>query len=225
VNLNPPLLVALQQVKPNKNEISRATYDLITDPSWTLKKSKNNINIFVRGSKISGINEFMGVLKTNACIDDVEKLLLDSETTDKWLYNSLGANEIKRNSVRDVTVYSKTNVPWPLTSRDSVINMQHFTYESGNRSIITMLGLPDSIPEEANYVRVPLLFGFWELVQGEASQLDITYHLMLDPGGNIPQWIINMFTVDTPFESLKAIDGLLAGSNCESYQPVTFKSL
>ena len=60
---------------------------------------------------------------------------------------------------------------------------------------------PDFIPETDGRVRVPVYIAEYQLTPTPNGQVDVSYRLRLDPGGKIPDWMVNLFIIKGPYES------------------------
>jgi hypothetical protein len=47
--------------------------------------------------------------------------------------------------------------------------------------------------------------GFWKFTPKGADQIEVTYQVHTEPGGDVPSWLANKFVVDAPFNTLKAL--------------------
>nr|GFD50123.1 hypothetical protein [Tanacetum cinerariifolium] len=84
--------------------------------------------------------------------------------------------------------YSQFNTPWPVTPRDSVLQIT--TVEGADGSLTrNLLGQPTYIPEEKGFVRVTQVEGFWKLVPKGANETEVTYQVHTEPGGSVPSWL------------------------------------
>jgi hypothetical protein len=45
-------------------------------------------------------------------------------------------------------------------------------------------------------------YGFWKVLELPENRLEIHFQMQMDPGGNIPAWLSNMFSGDTPYFTL-----------------------
>ena len=53
--------------------------------------------------------------------------------------------------------------------------------------------------------------GYWQITK-EDDGVSITYELHADPGGGIPNWLVNSSVVDTPFGILSGLKRRLTES-------------
>ena len=63
-------------------------------------------------------------------------------------------------------------------------------------------GISDMIPPETNKVRVPEMSASWNFTPKVDGTVDGEYQLFVDPGGDIPSWIVNMFAGEGPYNSI-----------------------
>ncbi len=54
-------------------------------------------------------------------------------------------------------------------------------------------------------MRVTQVDGFWKFTPKGAGQIEVTYQVHTEPGGDVPSWLANKFVVDAPFNTLKAL--------------------
>jgi hypothetical protein len=61
-------------------------------------------------------------------------------------------------------------------------------------------------------VRVPQLKAFWKFTPKPDGTVDAEYQINVNPGGNVPAWIVNMFAIDGPYQSITSMKKLLLQS-------------
>ncbi len=45
--------------------------------------------------------------------------------------------------------------------------------------------------------------GYWQFTKVEDNITDVVYQFVSDPGGNIPDWLVNSFVVQSPYHTLE----------------------
>ena len=78
-------------------------------------------------------------------------------------------------------------------------------------------GVPDFIPEKQDIVRVPMINETWTLKPENNSNTVITLQNISNPGGNIPNFIINYYGIYTPFYTLLKLRSIVIN---KKYQDV-----
>jgi len=96
-------------------------------------------------------------------------------------------------------VYNTIDLPWPTTDRDGVSKMT--IVHSKNTITIKMTAINGVKAENDDYVRIKKSYGFWKLTT-EGDKTKVHFQYFANPSGSIPDWIINMFIVDNPFDTL-----------------------
>ncbi|MEZ5146263.1 MAG: START domain-containing protein [Bacteroidales bacterium] len=99
--------------------------------------------------------------------------------------------------------YSVTAVPWPLKDRDGIYCF-HFKQNYQNKIVtIKVVADPDRMPENDGIVRIRKAEGTWTLEPMDINKVRVTLEMHGEPGGSIPDWIANMFVVDSPIKDFK----------------------
>lgn len=68
--------------------------------------------------------------------------------------------------------------------------------------------MPEYLPEVDGYVRVSRIDGFWEFAPKEGGEVEVTYQVHTEPGGNVPSWLANKFVVEAPYNTLRQLRSL-----------------
>jgi len=120
-----------------------------------------------------------------------------------WIHECKSQKLLKHEGDKSWT-YTQFNTPWPVTPRDSVLEVT--TEEGADGSLTRKLkGVPTYQPEEQGFVRVAQVDGFWKFTPKGADQIEVVYQVHTEPGGDVPSWLANKFVVDAPFNTLKAL--------------------
>jgi hypothetical protein len=168
---------------------------------WTLRKDKEGIKIFTREASDTNIKEVKTVLTINASVDKITNAIIDVENYSNWMKNILNPKILKRVSENEYYIYYEMDAPWPTDNRD-IVNRTIISHNASNSTtLISSSAIPDYIGIKDNTVRITLSEGSWELKQLHGGNVEVTHLLLVSPGGNIPDWVINMFIVNHPYET------------------------
>ena len=77
----------------------------------------------------------------------------------------------------------------------------------------TLECIPDYLPAVENVVRVPKSYSKMTFTPINESKLKVDYNIHVDPGGQIPAWIANMFSTQGPYETFKNLKDRLEDKN------------
>lgn len=174
---------------------------------WSLVSDRNDIKVYMKDSNnASRLKTFRGEMIIK--VEDqyaLAAILNDYDNLPKWLHLVDAATELSQPSPLLRYVRFATQLPWPLSNRDAVLQARVMQERKPPMPAVTIYldGRPDLIPEQKGYVRFPEMNGIFaiEVLDMEKST-KITYQLTLDPGGYIPIWISNILLRDAPYFTL-----------------------
>ena len=168
---------------------------------WSLDKQKDGIDVYTRPVEGSGIKEFRGVAEVDSSVDAIVGLLRDSDRFKTWFPNTPESRLLARDD-NVAYQYSVMGTPWPMADRDNVLRSVIARDEITGVVDITVTAAPDYHPTQKGLIRVQKANGTWKLEPMGPEKTHVTFTMHLEPGGGIPQWMINTRIVATPFEAL-----------------------
>lgn len=170
---------------------------------WKVAKDEDGIKVSLSDVAGSQYKAYRGVTTIKASVATLRSLQEDVAGACAWVHECKSQKILKHEGDRTWT-YTQFNTPWPVTPRDSVLQIT--TVEGADGSLMrNLLGDPKYIPEEKGFVRVAQVEGYWKLVPKGPSETEVTYQVHTEPGGSVPSWLANKFVVDAPFNTLKAL--------------------
>ena len=173
------------------------------EDKWYLEKEEDNIQVFVSETKGLAVKSFRGVVTVNSSLNSVLSVIADASSYPRWLHNCKSAETIKRVGENEIYNHIVTNMPWPVTDRDSVMHSIKTQDILTKQVTIRFFAKPEMIDKLPNTVRITKIHGLWELTPLLNGQLKIIYQMSVDPGGSIPKWLVNSLAVDIPYYTLK----------------------
>ena len=170
---------------------------------WQLKAEKEGINIFTKTAPDSKFKAVRVICVLPATLSQLVAVLLDVNTGAQWLYSTRSSFLLKQVSPSELYYYSEVNVPWPVSNRDFIAHLK--VTQDQRTKIVTVYGptVPDYVPVKKDIVRVAKSDGKWVLVPIDPAHVKVEYTIQVDPGGNVPAWLINLFATKGPYESFK----------------------
>jgi hypothetical protein len=193
----------------------------VSDAGWRLVSERNGIKVYRQDDEGARIKTFRGV--TRFPIENpaaLEALLNDYAAIPRWMHFISSGEETARVSYLDRTLRFKTELPWPLSDRDVVVRLT--VLQNGNDVVIQAVDQP-SAAKDPDYVRIPDLNGGLSFRFFPATkETEVTYELVLDPGGNIPAWAANIVLKDTPYFTLLKLRRLIQEPKYQQFQGRVF---
>ncbi|MCD4736479.1 MAG: hypothetical protein K8R53_10570 [Bacteroidales bacterium] len=174
----------------------------ICQNDWKLKEEKDGIKVYSRASEYSNFDEFKGITNINASLHTFVSVLQDIEALPDWMHSVKYGYILETEGDSVQVYYTESTVPFPFQNRDGVYRNQFKWIADSNMLAVDILVLQGYVEEKSKIVRIKKGSGKWTAEVMGADTLQITFQMLVDPGGNIPSWMANMFIVDTPFKTL-----------------------
>jgi hypothetical protein len=95
--------------------------------------------------------------------------------------------------------------PFPFSDRDAIYKSVFYHDSKSGKVSITIAALPYYLHEQPKKVRVPVSKGLWVLKPLSDGTVEVIYQQYADPGGNFPNWLIKLYSVNIPFKALKCL--------------------
>lgn len=185
---------------------------------WKQIREKEGITVFTRSNPGMDFKEFRSNMIFKGTLDQFLSVLYDVEGLTSWGYNVKKAALVSREADTVQVYYAEAKAPFPYKNRDGVY-LNRFRWNSTERKLVVEIEMPEGlIPEKDNLVRMEG-YGSWVVREMKEEKLEITFQMQMDPGGNIPAWMANMFAGDTPYHTLL---GLREAMQKKKYQGKTY---
>ena len=183
------------------------------DTSWTLAKSKNDIELYVRFPEESRFKEVKASCTFVAEVPDLIKTVLDVEAYPDWVSNIKEAERLKKIGESEYLFYYIADFPWPLKDRDVVLNTILVQEEDSKSVYIKLDGRASFIPEKKDIIRIQKIHAHWYFIPEASGMVRVSYQMLVDPGGKIPVWLINTFLIEGPYQNLYRLRELIEEKN------------
>ena len=176
----------------------------------TLKIDKDSVRAYTCENKDSKFRMVKVEFDVNTTPDHIASVLLDIAGYNNWQYKTINAAVLQQISANELIYYAEFVSPWPFDNRDVVVHMK--VERAGSNLKITYKGIPDFIPKKKGITRVASSASSLDVVtlaqptlSGQTGRIQVEYKSNVDPGGNLPPFLMNQFAVDGPFESFSAL--------------------
>lgn len=146
---------------------------------------------------------FRGETTFDASVYEILAILDDFDSHTRWMHSCEEACAITRHSPTRITSYYRTRAPWPVSSRDVVIENEVTLIPARHEVLVTYRATTSSErPEVDGVVRMPRLRGYFRLRALSKSRTWLRYEVDADPGGSLPKWVAAMASEDIPYNTL-----------------------
>ncbi|KYN85281.1 hypothetical protein ATY35_04405 [Vibrio cidicii] len=172
---------------------------------WTFDSADNGITIHFREHS-DDLVEVKAQMFTPTTYAGFLRLLQNTDKVSEWVDNVSGSVVLKQISPSENIVYTQFSAPWPAKDRDMLTYSTFRIDAEGFRLEIS--DAPQSIlPPQADYIRITSVHAVWQLKKLTNGNTHIEYTVFADPGGALPNWLINKLAKEsarTTFENLRA---------------------
>ncbi|WPV01130.1 hypothetical protein SNE26_05040 [Mucilaginibacter sp. cycad4] len=176
---------------------------------WELRRNENGIKVYSRTPLTGNLKEIRVVCEFNTTKTKLIAALKDIDHYNDWVYSTKENNMLKVLNPDQFIYHSVSNLPWPLKDRDLIVELSVLPAEKHEQFQIQVKSLPDYLPRDKKYVRVPYSFALWNVTVKNESILKIDYTFSVDPGGSIPVWLVNGTLPVGPYNSFHKLKTLL----------------
>jgi hypothetical protein len=183
---------------------------LFAQQEWKMIKDENGIKVYSRMVPGSAIKELKTVAKINTNAHSLVAVLADVTAQPKYVYSCLESKLLSNTGKQKQIYYQHIYVPWPLTNRDGVFFQQ--IQQDSITKIITVSAkvLPNYLPDYHDRVRIPKMNSVWTIYPDPNGGIIGEYLISIDPGGDVPSWIVNLFIEQAPEESVTHLRKVVA---------------
>ena len=169
---------------------------------WVYERDKKGIKIFTRKGKWGKLRDSKAMMTVAATPDQMLKVLTDFNNYKSWMPRCRKSSVVARLSDNEFIVHMVFNGTWPVKDRDCVVRIKCEKDAKTGVITITETSEPKYIREEADIVRIQQLVATWKLVPKDGGT-EVTNEYSSNPGGNIPDWLVNTQSVDNPYSTFE----------------------
>jgi len=174
---------------------------------WELKKDEDGIQVFTRKAAKGNIKELRVLCELDATKAQLISTLENIQDYNSWVYSNKKSTILKMITPQNIIYYTQSHLPWPIRDRDLVVELNITPTQDVLN--VQAKSLPDYMPKDANYIRVPYSLATWKVTQAPDNKLKVDYTFSVDPGGNIPTWLVNATLTIGPYNSFAKLREIL----------------
>jgi len=168
---------------------------------WEQKINENGIEVFTRKPLNGNLKELRVVCDLLCSKAELIKTLQDINNYHNWVYSTKSTNMLKVVNPQQIIYYSVSHLPWPLKDRDLIVQLSIMPGAESNNFEIQAKSLPDYLPRNTDFIRVPYSSALWKVTVVNEHLLKVDYTFSVDPGGSIPVWLVNSTLAIGPYKS------------------------
>jgi hypothetical protein len=188
-----------------------ASVVLAQESEWELVRSEEGINIYSRKTATGrGLKELKVVAEVKGSLSAIISAFSEKSKFPKWVYGCGSAQMLEVVSAFETYHYQTTEMPWPVQNRDLILHTVIKQHPQTKVITIDSKGVPDYRPENKDFIRIRDYKAFWVLTPKPNGIVEILYTVNFDPGGILPDWVVNMVSADGPLKTVKNLRVVVA---------------
>jgi hypothetical protein len=184
-----------------------------TENPCTLKIEEDGVRAYTCENEDSKFRMVKLLFEADTTPEKLAEMLRDIAGYNNWQYKTINAGILQNISDTELIYYAEFVSPWPFDNRDVIVHMRIERDSSGMK--ITYKGMPDFIPEKKGITRVASSASSLDVVTTGTGRISVEFRSNVDPGGNLPAFLMNQFAVDGPFESFSELRRRLNAASAE----------
>ena len=173
-----------------------------SESQWKLKNIKDNISIYTRSVTHTNLKELKMTTRVKSNLGSIVKILDSIELYPEWMYGCREGKKLKTISVSEKICLTTINFPNPFSDRNVVSRNTIHQDESTKIITIKSLAIKDETCRRENTVLITEFSSSWVLIPKDNGEVLIESYLFCDPGGNIPNWLVNRLLYKSPFKTV-----------------------
>ncbi|MFT6514715.1 MAG: ribosome-associated toxin RatA of RatAB toxin-antitoxin module [Neolewinella sp.] len=174
-------------------------------PIWELTSDADDIRVYRRPSLTSSIDEVRIEATFKTTLPLFLDLISDVSRYPEWVYKCSEASTISRSLDSDLVYYARTDFPWPLQDRDLIVYSTRTTDPVSGIVTSTSTARPSLLPQKEGVVRLSTFVSVWNIIPVSDSVIRVDYHVAIDPGGKLPDWVINLGITAGPRKTMERL--------------------
>ena len=172
-------------------------------PGWDYLYQKDGITVYQESSN-KNYYRAEAVIKEN--FFTVLAVASDIARRPEWVPNLKESTILQGDVMGGLVLYEVFHLPWPATNRDVVIKCDiKKNYAKKNVLIAFESITREDHPPSKGKIRVPEAKGEMEFSFIDEQTTKGRYQIQLDPGGTLPNFIVNFFIKKAPLDAIKGL--------------------
>jgi hypothetical protein len=168
---------------------------------WKEESYKDGITIYSGMNEGSDFKSIKAQMLVKGSVHSFVAILQDIENMPDWGYKMNYTELLERAGDTIQIYYAEVTSPFPFDNRDGIY-LNIFRWDSTSKNLhVENRMLPDYLGRKDNIVRLEG-GGYWNAKVLDNDMLDISFCLQVNPGGNIPAWLVNIMIDTMPFSTM-----------------------
>ncbi|AUM12135.1 START domain-containing protein [Ketobacter alkanivorans] len=178
---------------------------------WQLDMDENGIQLYTKESQSSPLKQVKVVTNVKASLSSLVSFLSDHSAFPEWMDKVAKVEKLKDISEKESITYTVVDAPWPERDRDSVL---YSRWEQNPETLVVtkkVFSEPQYLNKDSSMIRSPSFEAEWVLTPKSGGMVEVAYTSDYDPGGDVQGWLLDMFTYEMPYNTIKNLKASALG--------------
>lgn len=178
---------------------------------WQLDMDENGIQLYTKESQSSPLKQVKVVTTVKASLSSLVSFLSDQSAFPEWMDKVAKVEKLKDISDKESLTYTVVDAPWPERDRDTVL---YSRWEQNPETLVVtkkVFSEPQYLSKDDSMIRSPNFEASWVLTPKAGGIVEVAYTSDYDPGGNVQGWLLDMFTYEMPYNTIKNLKSFALG--------------
>ncbi len=192
--------------------------------AWQVWRQDAELKVSYRASQYDDLIEIKAQAQLASSLAGFIYFIEDLSLLPHWLDNAESAKVINQIALNENIFITRFKGLWPVSAREMVV-YSHYWQNNDLSVEIAVKDASDSITATKNTVRMQVIKAHWQIVPTKVNQIKINYQFIVDPKGNIPQWLTKPMTLNGIWTTLNNIREQLPHSQWQQKSRIDIQEL
>jgi hypothetical protein len=217
-------LLSLYSVSSLAVKSTPQSMDKSKHEAWQVWRQDAELKVSYRASQYDDLIEIKAQAQLASSLAGFIYFIEDLSQLPHWLDNAESAKVINQIALNENIFITRFKGLWPVSAREMVV-YSHYWQNNDLSVEIAVKDASDSITATKNTVRMQVIKAHWQIVPTKVNQIKINYQFIVDPKGNIPQWLTKPMTLNGIWTTLNNIREQLPHSQWQQKSRIDIQEL
>ncbi|MFT4613651.1 MAG: hypothetical protein ACI9NT_000792 [Bacteroidia bacterium] len=179
------------------------------EEEWELQKDDEGIQLYTRKVASSPFLEVKVTTRISSPMEKLTEVFGDGSGCAPWRNNCKSSKVLRQESEAERFIYMILDLPWPISDRDLVVRSLTITDLESQSTTVDASSVEGEYPEQ-DYVRA-ISRAQYQMHLVEPGEIDLTYTVHVDLGGDISPGLVNSQLASTTFKEIEQLVKMAEG--------------
>lgn len=186
------------------------TSEASLEMEWAIQRSENGIDVFTRPEPESQFEAVRAVMTLeDVRLSSLVALISDTQACSRLESRCVEAKTLDKINQTESVVYRYNNMPFPVRDRDMVLRLKWYQQPDSLNVNLVISNVTGFLPEKKRRVRMPKVNLGWKFEPLPDGSVKVSSEGHIEPGANLPAWLLNQFLVSAPFKTMEAVASIV----------------